>query len=147
MALNLPAVIKPDPLNPPTLPIFKGYTVEIKTSELTGAALDWAVAKCEGFTPLYKNAPHANLRNSLGNIWHVNELNFSTNWAHGGPIIEREKIRLDTTWNQEDGHWSARMDTVGGWWPGDTPLIAAMRCYVAGKIGDTVDIPKELTKC
>jgi hypothetical protein len=100
----------------------------MKTSELTGAALDWAVhqAWCEGAC---HDEPYPH---------------YSTNWAQGGPIIEREKIRLDTTWNCEDGYWSARMDTVGGWWLGDTPLIAAMRCYVASKLGDTVDIPEEL---
>ena len=27
---------------------------------------------------------------------------------------------------------------------GDTPLIAAMRCYVASKLGDTVELPEEL---
>jgi len=27
---------------------------------------------------------------------------------------------------------------------GDTPLIAAMRCYVASKLGDEVDVPEEL---
>jgi hypothetical protein len=109
----------------------------MKTSELTGAALDWAVAKCEGLAVSdratrwrARNCPHL----------------YSTNWAKGGPIIEREKIRLDTTWNCEDGYWSARMDTVGGWWLGDTPLIAAMRCYVVSKLGDTVDIPDELAK-
>jgi hypothetical protein len=112
---------------------------EMKTSELTGAALDWAVAKCEGIglgprglvVYYYEGEPA---------MWRP-----STNWAQGGPIIEREKIRLDTTWNCEDGHWSARMDTVGGWWLGDTPLIAAMRCYVASKLGDDVDVPEELT--
>lgn len=98
--------------------------MKIKTSELTGAALDWAVCRCEG-------------------LRHVG--NYAKSWRHCGPIIEREKIRLDTTWNQEDGNWSARMDTVGGWWLGDTPLIAAMRCYVASKLGDTVDVPDELT--
>jgi hypothetical protein len=98
----------------------------MKTNELTGKALNWAVAECEdvycfdgSYTP-------------------------STNWSQGGPIIEREKIRLDTTWNWEDGYWSARMDTVGGWWLGDTPLIAAMRCYVASKLGEDVSIPEGL---
>jgi hypothetical protein len=28
---------------------------------------------------------------------------------------------------------------------GPTPLIAAMRCYVASKLGDYIDIPEELT--
>lgn len=27
---------------------------------------------------------------------------------------------------------------------GPTPLIAAMRCYVASKLGDEVEIPEEL---
>ena len=114
----------------------------MKTNELTGAALDWAVAKCEGIGEVDK----------FGGVWvlrpnepHFNEAYTpSTNWAQGGPIIEREKIRLDTTWNYEDGQWSARMDSVGGWWQGDTPLIAAMRCYVASKLGDNINIPEEL---
>ena len=29
---------------------------------------------------------------------------------------------------------------------GPTPLIAAMRCYVASKLGDEIEIPTELTK-
>jgi hypothetical protein len=107
--------------------------MKIKTSELQGPALDWAVAACEGYAGIA-------LQERTNTDWYSP----STNWAQGGPIIEREKIRLDTTWNCEDGYWSARMDTVGGWWLGDTPLIAAMRCYVASKLGDNIDIPEEL---
>jgi hypothetical protein len=115
----------------------------MKTSELTGAALDWAVAKCEDVLERIE-------LEQVNGVWAVAVPDLgcyfepSTCWTQGGPIIAREKIRLDTTWNQEDGHWSARMDTVGGWWPGPTPLIAAMRCYVASKLGDEVDIPEEL---
>ena len=119
----------------------------MKTSELTGAALDWAVAKCEGheIDSLIGGAVWRWLKCSLTGALEVSKLfTPSSDWAQGGPIIEREKIRLDTTWNQEDGHWSARMDTVGGWWPGDTPLVAAMRCYVASKLGDEVEVPDEL---
>jgi len=29
---------------------------------------------------------------------------------------------------------------------GPTPLIAAMRCYVASKLGDEVEIPQELAQ-
>ena len=129
--------------------------MKIKTNELTRAALDWVVAKCEGLT-LHKDA----MLNGVvkrgwwvsgmsidPNTWHpLAMFNPSTDWSQGGPIIEREKIRLDTTWNCEDGYWSARMDTVGGWWLGDTPLIAAMRCYVVSRLGDTVEIPDELAK-
>jgi hypothetical protein len=28
---------------------------------------------------------------------------------------------------------------------GPTPLFAAMRCYVASKLGDEVDVPEDLT--
>jgi hypothetical protein len=96
----------------------------MKTSELTGAALDWAVAKCEDvycFDGSY--IP-------------------STNWAQGGPIIEREGISWHcgnkASWHAY-GYGSA--DNISG----PTPLIAAMRCYVASKLGDDVDIPEELT--
>jgi hypothetical protein len=96
----------------------------MKTSELQGAALDWAVAKCEG--TLYAN----------GGMWDL--FCPSTEWEFGGPIIEREKIT--TGWFNEwvadpDGAFEQR---------GPTPLIAAMRCYVASKLSDEIDIPEEL---
>jgi hypothetical protein len=66
----------------------------------------------------------------------------STDWAQGGPIIEREKIqpaycRAITEWRAE--HYSNPAIQYG-----TTPLIAAMRCYVASKMGDEVEIPKEV---
>jgi hypothetical protein len=101
----------------------------MKTSELTGHALDWAVAKCEGYrldlVPEGSYAP-------------------STDWSQGGPIIEREKITL-RIWDDED-YVHAYIDTGKDWYEGDTPLIAAMRCYVASKLGDEVEIPTELTQ-
>ena len=110
---------------------------KIKTSELTAPALDWAVAKCEGIDLfetegwLYAEEGRKPYRPS-------------TDWALAGPIIERELIRLDTAYNYTDGQWCARMDTVGGWWPGETPLIAAMRCYVASRMTDEVEVPEVL---
>jgi hypothetical protein len=115
----------------------------MKTNELTGAALDWAVAKCEGFTPLYDSAPHANLRNTLGNIWHVDELKFSTDWAQGGPIIEREMIEIGAH-EPKDIEWVARDYWKENTMTGPTPLIAAMRCFVASKMGDDVELPEEM---
>jgi hypothetical protein len=119
----------------------------MKTSELTGAALDWAVAKCEKLDA-------STDRTGWSNEWAVFvdysdtycgvHYQPSVQWGWAGSIIEREKIRLDTSWNGEDGTWSARMDTVGGWWCGATPLVAAMRCYVASQLGDEIDLPEEL---
>lgn len=102
----------------------------MKTSELTGAALDWAVAKCEGVPEYLLDKP-----------WRASELlePYSTDWAQGGPIIERENIGLLPSGN-------AYFERNGGTYYsyGDAPLIAAMRCYVVSKLGDTVDIPAEL---
>jgi hypothetical protein len=113
----------------------------MKTSELTGAALDWAVAKCGGggnFPESFKNA-HA-----------IGRSNYSTNWAQGGPIIEREEISIakleETLPDAIAPHpacWSGHIDGVFVRY-GPTPLIAAMRCYVASKLGDEIEIPKEL---
>jgi len=103
----------------------------MKTSELTGAALDWAVAKCEGYrldlVPEDSYTP-------------------STDWVQGGPIIEREGINLFQRKGlaaKEGKPWLAytasQLEQAG-----PTPLIAAMRCYVASKLGDEVDVPDEL---
>lgn len=104
----------------------------MKTSELKGAALDWAVAKCEGFDRTEHWQPR-----------------FSTDWAQGGPIIEREGMDVDRAPNE--CKWYAHLFTFSGgeiqqhfMTNGPTPLIAAMRCYVASKLGDTVEIPTEL---
>jgi hypothetical protein len=109
----------------------------MKTSELTGAALDWAVAKCE------------RLKGNVIEAVRVGELSPSTQWHWGGPIIEREKISTE----EIQGAWKAELEILTaddaqykyGLGHGPTPLIAAMRCYVASKLGDNIDIPKELT--
>jgi hypothetical protein len=95
----------------------------MKTSELTGAALDWAVAICE---PTQCNPDHYSP---------------STDWAQGGPIIERERTEFDF---KEDTQMFHAYDGLQSG-TGPTHLIAAMRCYVASQLGDEVEIPKELT--
>jgi hypothetical protein len=101
----------------------------MKTSELTGAALDWAVAKCEVGAEF---------------IGEIDDPHFySTDWALGGVIIERERIELRDAGG--DG-WAAD-DNLHATQYGDTPLIAAMRCYVASKLGDEVEVPEELLSC
>ena len=109
----------------------------MKVSELQGAALDWAVAKCEGMLAepwLWGDEQEVLMR-----------YKFSTDWKQGGPIIERVKIRLDCAWNPGPWEGSCKIDGHTAWTEGPTPLIAAMRCYVASKLGDEVEIPEELT--
>ena len=64
----------------------------------------------------------------------------STNWSQGGPIIEREGITLRCGLHG----WDAELEEFDAISHGPTPLIAAMRCLVASKLGDEVEIPEEL---
>lgn len=106
----------------------------MKTSELTGAALDWAVAKCEG-------EEVSLVKGQLETLWTENGWKPSTNWSQGGPIIERERI---TVVAMPDGSWQSQGKDLRPHFHNPTPLIAAMRCYVASKLGDEVEIPDEL---
>ena len=108
--------------------------MKLKTSELQGPALDWAVAKCE-FERLEQNgcpvAPWIAQLHAEGDL----DAYPSTDWSQGGPIIERERIRLDPR-----GVWVAGHDSSNDEYSGTTPLVAAMRCYVASKLGDEVEV-------
>lgn len=115
----------------------------MNVSELSGAALDWAVAKCEQPDTGYKAWVQRDLDAGI-----LHGMRYSTDWLFGGPIIEREWLQL-TPWpneSDEGKRWhcvqhDARVQCHAF---GPTPLIAAMRCYVASKLGDEVEIP-ELT--
>ena len=102
----------------------------MKTSELTGAALDWAVAKAEGH-----DVDDPTWWPDFGG-----ESCYSTDWNEGGPIIERERINI-----RDDGgdQWAAD-DNIRATAYGSTPLVAAMRCYVASQLGDEVNVPEEV---
>lgn len=111
----------------------------MKTSELTGDNLGYAVALIE--YPEWKEQ---------GYLETVRDLYFDDgdhyapwkNWAQGGPIIERQKIEIFI----RDEEWFAHSSfSTPEDFPGPTPLIAAMRCYVASWLGDEVDVPKELS--
>jgi hypothetical protein len=105
--------------------------MKIKTSELTGDALDWAVNQIEECC----DDPHTPF--------------FSTNWAQGGPIIEREEISISREFSAGGIEWAAWTpapirDDAEAFGYGPTPLIAAMRCFVASKLGDEIEVPEEL---
>lgn len=121
----------------------------MKTAELTGQALDWAVAKCEGWTGYDPELGvfTCHLTDDGFGWQNLDTFKPSTDWAQGGPIIEREGIHLTTRAGvyKQTGEWSAQV-----WWAGDitlhgeTPLIAAMRCYVYQQAGSEVDISESL---
>ena len=101
---------------------------KMKTSDLTGAALDRAVTR-------------ANYEINFEFVWRSCRVdcNYSSDWRQGGPIIEREKITLE--WTGED--WMAYIWHDAEFF-GPTPLIAAMRCYVASKLGEDVETPQDI---
>ena len=119
----------------------------MKTSELQGAALDWAVAKCEGLKVRVMSGVCHDVELLDMQVDGDTRIIYSTDWAQGGPIIERERLtvwfeRHDDVdsglpiWFAQDGYAPAMQ--------GETPLVAAMRCYVAGILGDEVEVPDEL---
>ena len=126
----------------------------MKVSELQGAALDWAVANCEG--ELSQHGGQVHLVESKVRFYEDTldiQYTPSTDWAQGGPIIEREGIALDclrTCFVIDSWIAASEMVREGDYdspvikFTGPTPLIAAMRCYVANKMGDEIELPEEL---
>ena len=98
----------------------------MKTSELSGVQLDWAVFEVEYGTQTYE---------------FTYAYKPSADWAQGGLIIEREGIQIQ---KHESGWVALPADAQFSeeeYQEGSNPLIAAMRCYVASKLGDEIDLP------
>lgn len=131
--------------------------MKLQTKSLTGAALDWCVAKCER----YEAEPQIDegfwLEHATATPTYLHNYTPSTDWAQGGPLIQRERI------NVGNYHMANAARVEGATNPmfafraypfgsinsaddsyGPTPLIAAMRCYVASKLGAEIEVPAEL---
>jgi hypothetical protein len=106
----------------------------MKTSELIGPALNWAVHTAQGLS----EEEFVVMDNLYGPQWQGPE--YSTSWQEGGPIIERERMEFD--FDEDEQVFRAYDGVHAG--VGPTHLIAAMRCYVMSRLGDEVDIPEEL---
>lgn len=116
--------------------------MKIRTSELTDYRLDWAVAKCVGL--LAPDGVH--LSDEYCDRLHADQDGgFSTDWAQGGPIIERHIFVLEDRETDDEApeRWMAQAIN-GVVCFGQTPLIAAMRAYVTAMLGDEIDVPEEL---
>ena len=116
--------------------------MKVKTSELIGPALDWAVAVADGYSEWDGEAFFR--YNGVYCACFLAEWKPSTNREQGGLIMEEERICL-TNYLDGDKEWAAYpTHDVDDVFSGPTPLIAGMRCYVASKLGDEVDIPEGL---
>lgn len=160
--------------------------MKVKTSELTGRALDLAVAKAKGLDVQFHDTwmreewmrrgypdraydEHIGFQTYRGQWVIVATVkveqqlggevvftrpepipNYSTNWAQVGPLIDQEKITIRINALVPGLPWVAFIDFGGSncnikaRQSGPTALIAACRCFVASRLGDTVDIPEEL---
>jgi len=110
----------------------------MKTAFLIGPVLDWAVAKCESAYISKESDEPFWLEGISAAPCFLDKYNPSTCWSQGGPISERERIAA--YFNSED-QWTALIGNKE--YNGPTELIAKMRCYVASKLGDEVEIPEE----
>lgn len=120
--------------------------MKIKTIGLAGHALDWAVAMCDAVGVEYVNDGITRcLLRTAPFAGRTGTYSPSSDWAQGGPIIEREIVCIDCEAGRK--RWKAyawRSDGDLQSAIGETPLIASMRCYVASKLGDEVEVPDEL---
>lgn len=130
-------------------------TVKIKTSELSGKALDWAVGQCACENDVVLDVwPRSGLCvtelvpfSVLGEVDYTHK-NYhpSTDWSQCGPLIDDYDIEFV---NQGTGIIGAYAefsfcpyeDSCG---TGGTHLVAACRAIVAAELGDEVEIPEEL---
>jgi len=118
--------------------------IEVKTADLIGAALDWAVAKAEG---MRQHTP-----DGLKHVyWYSGDRCIGTHWSPstdgsvGAPLIEKHRICLMPEY---EGQWRADLfrddEEPLHSAEGSTPLIAVCRAVVATEFGLVVSIPAEL---
>ena len=120
----------------------------LKSYELTGEALDWAVQSA-----VFHHMGHSNIKPWLleSHEKGVVRTSYTDSWAHCGPLLEELKISVmhvedDDPMPIEDGPWTAAVPGADWGYTGPTALIAICRCYVQHKLGDDVEIPDELLK-
>lgn len=129
--------------------------VEVKTAELIGPTLDWAVAKAAEYEPSVYRAD--GLDGSVSYDIGLPTMSVkkpytrwspSTDWSQGGHLLERlgdveimQRAADDFLIFEREG-----LDTGSAEWrqEGPTLLIAICRSLVAKELGDVVQVPAEL---
>lgn len=116
--------------------VSKGFRrMSDRTEDLEGAELDLAVVRALGYRSNGYDDPYdgCDLKDEV--VEDHRHFRPSTNWLHGGPIIEREQINLEAYGREvAPSSWEWAAETLAGFRQyGPTPLIAAMRSFVASK--------------
>lgn len=132
--------------------------IKVKVSELSGPALDWAVAKAEGLAFVIRSGrpafvqefdPELSCNEDSLKEWKCwTYFQPSTDWSDTGPLIDKydpderrlpERDRFAEVWLDRSGG-----DIEVGHGRGPTRLIAFCRALVNAKLGKEIEIPDEL---
>lgn len=128
--------------------------IEVRTADLIGPALDWAVGMavdgtcidCTGSVPRWKFPTlEASVWGGDVELGDIERYSPSTDWSQGGPLIEKYRIRITPEY---EGQWYADLyrddEEPLASAEGSTALIAVCRSVVAVEFGEVVQAPKEL---
>lgn len=133
--------------------------IEVKTAYLAGEALGWAVGKAEGLDlflapPQYGNPWRVFARYQASTTEHTKRFNPWEDWALGGPLIDKHHVQTSFdgagfSRSSTGEHWCAYVCKATGQevFPsgdGHSALTASCRAIAQAKLGDTVQVPKEL---
>lgn len=130
----------------------------VKTADLTGSALDWAVAMAMGWIEIqiteyeqegmleevfFRPAKYFGEHHICGS---GERFKPSTDWDQGGMIIDSIDGLLMKRWVDAKSKCQAHIDDMNGSAVGFGPtvLVAVMRCFVSHKLGETVNVPEGL---
>ncbi len=124
--------------------------IEVRAANLVGAALDWAVAEVEGIETSWRYGRELVQVHDRGGIKLVESIRSiyspSIDWSQGGPLIDKHQASAHYQAHLADAQfrYSAGPAGSGFWCYGPTALVAFCRSLVKAKLGDTVQVPKEL---
>lgn len=124
--------------------------IEVKTADLAGEALGWAVGKAEGLEvflapPEYGSPWRVFALYRAAATEHTKRYNPWEDWTLGGPLIEKHMVSLHCPQSTDDV-WAGWVITDKGEFcqAGDSATTSACRAIVAAKLGDIINVPKEL---
>ena len=131
--------------------------MKVRVSEATNIQLNWMVAKAQGIEVIYHDDGITRcVMRKVARGQYAGRFNPTTDWSQGGPIIETKIDCLRKRSKAEEASlahpnpnfkFKAEIFAdIDGYFCafGPTPLIAAMRCYVASRLGEEVEVPEEL---
>lgn len=130
--------------------------VEVKTAELVGPALDWAMAQVEGERYIAKHITKTslNLAGHVVAVGHMANYRPSTDWSQGGPLVDKYKPWVSPPVNDPDPEqpygWGAEIydeagfDVIGRSIGCPSAMVAICRAVVSAKLGGVVQVQVEL---